>query len=123
MFVPEMPDHATGWKTDYQNLTSEINNIQTIDEVKQVLTSNSFSFSDIFLGHNKSDTNYSTIFSGSMGRIFFIKPLHGSVTLDPKNTLNIQLNAKMNYYMVIKTVLEHIFYIALIRDSLMNNSS
>ena len=118
-----MPGHASGWKTNYQNLTSEINNIQTIDEVKQVLNSNSFSFSDIFLGNNKSDTNYTTIFSGSMGRIFFIKPLHGSVTLDPKNTLNIQLNAKMNYYMVIKTVLEHIFYIALIRDSLMNNTS
>ena len=111
MFVPEMPDHATGWKTDYQNLTSEINNIQNIDEIKPILNSNSFSFSEIFLEYNASDTNYSTIFSGSYGRMFVIKLSQGSVTLDPQNTLNIQLNTKMNYYMVIKTMLKLIFYL------------
>ena len=102
---------ATGWKTDYQNLTSEINNIQNIDEIKPILNSNSFSFSEIFLEYNASDTNYSTIFSGSYGRMFVIKLSQGSVTLDPQNTLNIQLNTKMNYYMVIKTMLILIFYL------------
>ena len=94
--------HHTGWKRDYGNLTSEIHNIQTIEEVKQVLNSNSFSFSEIFLEYNESATNYSSIYTGSIGKMYVIKPLQGSVTLDHLNTLNIQLNTTINYYLVYK---------------------
>ena len=105
MFLTEVPKQGTGWKTPLSPELSEppMNNLNS-SGIRKLFDNITFSFDEIFMGIGNSyglvKVNHTTTYSDMYGKIFFLQPDLGSITTDQDTTLEINLNASLNFFMV-----------------------
>ena len=105
MFLTEVPKQGTGWKTPLSlELSEPPLNILNSSGIRQLFDNITFSYDEIFMGMGNSygpvKVNYTTTYSDIYGKIFFLQPNLGSITTDQDTTLEINLNASLNFFMV-----------------------
>ena len=99
MFLTEVPKQGTGWKTPLSPELSEhpLSNLNS-SGTRQLFENITFAYDEIFMGLDK--VNYTTTYSDNYGKIFFLQPELGSITTNQDTTLEINLNASLNFFMV-----------------------
>ena len=100
-FLTEVPKQGTGWKTSSPDFSEPpLNNLNSSIGIKKLFENNTFSFDEIFIGNGLDKVNYTTTIDHMYGQIFTLRPELGVITTNRKTTLQINLNASLNFFMV-----------------------
>ena len=101
MFVTEVPKQGTGWKTTSPELSQPpLNNLNSSYVIRKLFENITFSFDEIFIENGLDKVNYTTTINDMYGQIFTLRPELGSITTNRDTTLEINLNASLNFFMV-----------------------
>ena len=100
VFLTEVPKLGTGWKTTPELFGPPLNNLNSSDDIRKHLDFIAFSFDELFIGNGLDKVNYTTTFNDMYGKTFILRPELGSITTNRDTTLEINLNASLNFFMV-----------------------
>ena len=104
LFLTEVPKKGTGWKTsspDGPELSQPpLNNLSSSTDIRKLFENITFSYDEIFIGNGLDKVNYTSTFNDMYGKTFILRPELGSITTNRDTTLEINLNASLNFFMV-----------------------
>ena len=102
MFLTEVPKQGTGWKTSSPELSQPpLNNLSSSTDIRKLFENITFSYDEIFIGNGLDKVNYTTTFNDMYGKTFILRPELGSLTTNRDTTFKINLNASLNFFMVV----------------------